>query len=180
MDLAQLAVELDHPVDGQRVEVFVGNDHAHKALAALRDGHELLLATSGAHAFLDQGALAREIDRLIANRECQRRAIARKPIGDGQEQSAAAGAEFAQHEHGRLTKAPPQLVDLERERAPEDRVQLRRGQEVARARGPSGAGGVVAVCRVIQRALHEAGESDWPGCGYLVADGFAERRRRHR
>ena len=69
----------------------------------------------------------------------------------------------------------PGVAQPGRQRGPEDRVQLRRGQEVAA--GPAGArvgGPVVAAVGVVQGEGHEPGEGHRPVASDLVADALDE------
>ncbi len=77
----------------------------------------------------------------------------------------------------RLRKAhplpPPGKMPPDREA--EERVQFRRGQEIAgTARSPL-RGSIVAIFEMIERQLHVPGERDRPGCGDLLADDVSQR-----
>ena len=60
----------------------------------------------------------------------------RRPSRIAQRQGARPGAVLAEDERVRPPEAIPGLGDRPRERRPEDRVRLGRGQEVAVAPGP--------------------------------------------
>ena len=64
----------------------------------------------------------------------------------------------------------PDLAQPGRQRGPEDRVQLRRRQEVAAAAGPRVGGAVVAAVGVVQGEVHEPREGHRAGGADLVAD----------
>ena len=69
-----------------------------------------------------------------------------------------------------LSSSIPGVGDRTRQRRPEDRVRLRRGQEVTVATRTRGLGPVVAAIRVVQRQVHEPGEGDRAVAFDLVAD----------
>ena len=90
-------------------------------------------------------------------------------------QRPVAGAVLPQDELYGLAEAPPGLVEHARDSATEDRMRLRRGQEVAGPAGSRIGGAVVATCRVVQREVHEPGEGHRAVPPDLVADARHQR-----
>ena len=122
-----------------RVDHFVRDD---RAADTLGKPLEPLHAVSQA-CLLSQPQLGAQLeDAVVEIVLCQQRLC----------QRAAAGAEL---EHRAAERS-----QLPRERAPEERSELRRGDEVAGGAELARAGGVVAQARLVQRDFHVAGERD--------------------
>ncbi|GBD17491.1 hypothetical protein HRbin26_02415 [bacterium HR26] len=161
VELQELAGPASHPVHRERVEEFVRHRRSGDRGRAHRLVQEVLETGSGqATGEFVQGNRA-AFHRLVAERVEQRRAVAGQALQQGDRERAGAGAVLAQGERIGAAEQAPELVELPGECPAEDRVDLRRSEEVAATPGAEGRV-VIAVLRVIERQLHEAGKGDRP------------------
>jgi hypothetical protein len=174
-ELADAAGAADDPVDGKRVEDLVGDDGPGLAIGRPHV-HEAAIEPVRGQARPEQLEPRRlDLDRPVADRPEQWRGevpeTAQHPKGEGSGARPGLG-------HGEWHRPPdrvPCLLEQAADGSAEDRVRLRGGEEVgAGLARPGRVPPVVAVPRLVQGALHEAGEGDRTVAPDLVADGRRE------
>ena len=175
-ELAQLPAALPYAMDRQRVEDLVGQDDRRSTgaggpsrLRARREPGRRPAAGRTRRAAADRRRSARS---AIASRPADR---GRSASSIGDRERAGAGAVLADRRTAPAGRGAPRPRQQRRQRRAEDRMELRRRDEVAGPARPGRRGPVVAAVRVVQRELHEPGERHRSVARDLVADPRGER-----
>jgi hypothetical protein len=96
------------------------------------------------------------------------------PIEDVAGEEAATGAEFEDFDLRSAVERLPYLVELAREQASEDGVNVAGGVEVSGFAELVGVAGIVALDRMVEAKLHVAGKRDWAVVANFLFDLLAE------
>ena len=139
---ALLPLALGHAMDGQGIEELVGEDDA-----------------------LDRSGMERpasgQVDGLPLDETAELGVVALETGPHRVLEGPATSAPLTDGEQGRPVQVlPPDTRQVAPEATPEERVQLRRGQEIALSARTEGARGVVAQPRLGEGAFHEPGEGE--------------------
>ena len=103
-----------------------------------------------------------DLDRLVVERIGQVRAVRPEPGRRSSRPACPSRRRTRAARTGRAGRGAPDLVELAGDSRAEDRMGLRRGQEVARSVRADPLDPVVAVLRVVQGDRHEPGEGQRP------------------